>query len=222
MKIKLALAEDNPNLAESIRNNLSLGENIELLFVACNGKDLLQKITLSVPDIILMDINMPVMDGIEATRKVKHHFPDVKIIMLTVFDDEDKIFQSILAGATGYLLKDEKPGKIFAALEDAMDGGAPMSSSIALKTLQLLRGKNTGQRIEKNEFKLTKREIEVLELVAKGNNYNVIADALFSSPKTVRKHIENIYSKMQVHNKMEAVRLATDKKIILPLLFFLP
>lgn len=214
MKIKIALTEDNPNLARSIKENLSICEGVELLFVAQNGKDLLQKISQSVPDIILMDINMPVMDGIEATRKVKYHFPDIKIIMLTVFDEDEKIFQSILAGATGYLLKDEKTGKILAAIEDAMEGGAPMSSSIALKTLQLIRGKNTKAPIDKNDFNLTKREIEILEFVSKGNSYTTIADILFSSPKTVRKHIENIYSKMQVHNKMEAVRMATDKKII--------
>lgn len=212
MKIKVAIVEDNPNLARSVRENISSFEEVEVLFVAENGKDLLQKITTNIPDIILMDINMPGMDGIEATKAVKHHFPNVKIIMLTVFDEEEKIFQSILAGATGYLLKDEKPTKIISALEEAMEGGAPMSPVIASKSLQMIRGKKA--EAPENNFNLTKRELEILELIAAGDNYQKIADKLFISPRTVRKHIENIYTKLQVHNKVEAIQMATKNKLL--------
>lgn len=214
MKIKIAIAEDNPNLARSVSDTVTSFENIELLFVARNGKELLQKIASDVPDIILMDINMPLMDGIEATQKVKYHFPQIKIIMLTVFDEEDKIFQSILAGASGYLLKDEKPAKLFAAIEETLAGGAPMSSIIAAKSLQMIRGKAKEIEPEKNDFKLTKREIEILEYLSKGDNYQKIAEQIFVSPKTVRKHIENIYSKLQVHNKIEAIQVASRNKLL--------
>lgn len=213
MKIKIAIAEDNPALAKSVKANIGSFDNVELLFIAPNGKELLQKIPGNIPDLILMDINMPVMDGIEATQKVKHHFPEVKIIMLTVFDEEEKIFQSIIAGASGYLLKDEKPAKIMEAIEDAMEGGAPMSSAIATKALQMIRGQKTEIVPEKNDFNLSKREIEILELISKGDNYNQIAEKLFISPNTVRKHIENIYSKLHVHNKVEAIQVANKNKL---------
>jgi DNA-binding NarL/FixJ family response regulator len=208
------LVEDNPHLARSLKENLSAFENVEVLFVASNGQDALQKLFKFTPDIILMDINMPVMDGIEATRRVKHQFPNVKIIMLTVFDDGDNLFNSILAGATGYLLKDEKLEKILSAFEEAMEGGAPMSPIIATKSLQLIRGKNPDALQNSEEFNLTKREVEILEYIAKGETYQQIADKTFISPKTVRKHIENIYLKLQVHNKVDAVRLAMERKIV--------
>lgn len=214
MKLKIGIVEDNPNLARSLKENLSAFENIEVLFVASNGQDALQKLFSHAPDIILMDINMPVMDGVEATKRAKRQFPNIKIIMLTIFDDGDNLFNSILAGASGYLLKDEKPVQILSACEEAMDGGAPMSPVIATKSLQLIRGKNPDARQNSEEFNLTKREIEVLEYIARGETYQQIADKIFVSPKTVRKHIENIYLKLQVHNKVDAVRLALDKKIV--------
>ena len=212
MKIKLAVAEDNPNLARALKENIASFENVELLFVAANGMEAIQKMSSALPDVILMDIHMPVMDGIEATRRINHLFPQVKIIMLTVFDETDKIFDSIMAGATGYLLKDEKPGKILGALEEAMEGGAPMSSLIASKSLQLIRRGTASPPTEKKDYKLSGREVEILELIAKGENYQQIADQLFISPKTVRKHIENIYRKLQVHNKIDAVKLALGIK----------
>lgn len=217
MKLKIAAAEDNANLARSLRETLATFPDVELLFIAQNGKDLLQKLSQQTPDMILMDINMPVMNGIEATQKVKHHFPDIKIIMLTVFDEEEKIFESILAGAIGYLLKDEKPAKLMDALTEAMEGGAPMSSSIALKTLQFIRNKKVdaeSKSIPAADFGLSDREVGILKEIAAGKNYQEIADSLFISPKTVRKHIENIYRKLQVHNKIEAVQLAQKNRLI--------
>jgi DNA-binding NarL/FixJ family response regulator len=174
---------------------------------------MIHQLSVKLPDLVLMDINMPVLDGIEATKKIRHLFPSIKIVMLTIFDETEKIFDAILAGATGYLLKDEKPEKLLAAIEEAMDGGAPMSASIAMKSLQLIRGKNEGPR-DKKEFNLSQRELEILELIAKGENYNQIAEKLFISPKTVRKHIENIYTKLQVHNKVEAIQVATRNKLL--------
>jgi DNA-binding NarL/FixJ family response regulator len=207
MKTRLAVAEDNPNLVRSILEKLSLFENIEVLWVASDGREVLEKITNAQPEVILMDINMPRMDGVEATRKLKEQYPKTIVIMLTVFDENDKIFNSILAGANGYLLKDEKPAKLIQAIEEALEGGAPMSPVIAAKSLQLIRKVHDVPKSEV-DFGLTGRETEILELIAEGRSYQEIANQLFISPKTVRKHIENIYKKLQVHNKVEAVQLA--------------
>lgn len=208
MKIKIALTEDVPQLQQSIAENLAGFEDAELLFIAENGQDLLNKLADQKPDLILMDINMPVMDGITATRRVRALYPDIRIVMLSVFDDGDNIFNAILAGANGYLLKDSKPSKLFSAIEEAMEGGAPMSPVIATKALQLVRGNRTEAIPENNDFSLTKRELEILDRLAKGETYQQIADKIFISPKTVRKHIENIYQKLHVHNKVEAISKA--------------
>ena len=217
MKIKVATAEDNNLLANSIREKLGLfPDDLEFKYRAVNGADLLKKLNIdSSVDTILMDIEMPEMDGIEATHQVTRLYPQIKIIMLTVFDDEDKIFRSIQAGAMGYLLKDERPDKICEGIKEVMDGGAPMSPAIAAKSLRLLRNPDKLiQEESSEEFYLTKRETEVLNKLSLGLDYLEISDALFISPFTVRKHIENIYRKLQVHNKMTAVKKAIQHKII--------
>lgn len=214
MKIKIAIAEDNPALARAITENITMNENMDLLFVAPHGEALLQQLKEQQPDLILMDISMPVMNGIEATARVKALYPLIKIVILTVFDDHDHIFQSILAGATGYVLKDEKPSKLFAAIEEAMEGGAPMSPVIAQKALKLIRGDQSKQQVKSAEYSLSKRELEIIEYLSTGMDYNKIAEKIFISPKTVRKHIENIYSKLQAHNKVEAISIAKKNGLI--------
>jgi DNA-binding NarL/FixJ family response regulator len=215
--IKVGLVDDNPTLLRNISQNLSVFDEIEIVFKAINGLDALDKLNNYSPDVILMDIEMPAMNGIEATREIKKRFPLQKIMMLTVLDREDKIFEAIKAGATGYLLKDEKPSRILACIEELMDGGAPMSPVIAMKTLEILRNQqvieNKIEELQSPEtFNLSKREIEILEKIANGLNYNQIADQLFISAKTSRKHIENIYQKLHVHSKLEAVQMAQKNK----------
>jgi DNA-binding NarL/FixJ family response regulator len=186
-------------------------------FVARNGNELLQKLEAQRPQVLLMDINMPEMNGIEATHRVSTEYPEIRILMHTVFDTEDKIFDSIIAGATGYLLKDSPPSALIAAIEEVLEGGAPMSPSIARKSLQLLRSRPVAvpePLPDAETFDLSKRELEILEKIAEGQNYQQIADVLFVSPKTVRKHIENIYRKLQVHNKMEAVQKAKKNRLL--------
>lgn len=225
MKIRIGLAEDVLHLQKAIGDVLRNFENVDLIFIAENGKALLEKLATVKVDLVLMDINMPEMNGIEAAAHVRSKYPDVKIVMLTVFDDGDNIFNAILAGANGYLLKDAKPARLIAAIEEAMEGGAPMSPSIATKALQLLRGNRTEPLPEENDFQLTKRELEILEQLATGDTYQEIADKLFISSKTVRKHIENIYGKLHAHNKVEALQIAKKHKLLsivalgLPLLF---
>lgn len=213
MKIRVGLVEDSSDLTKSISAKLRLFDHVELIFTARNGVEAIDQLADHEVDLLLMDINMPVMNGIEATRRIKEQFPEVKIIIHTVFDDNDKIFESILAGASGYLLKDEKPGRLIEGMEEALEGGAPMSRSIATKALQLIRGTTLERR---QEFNLTKRELQILNGLANGQNYQEIADELFISPKTVRKHIENIYQKLQVHNKVDAVKVAIQNQIVVP------
>lgn len=162
-----------------------------------------------------MDIEMPKMNGIEATEIVKNKFPQIKIIMLTVFDNDENIFKSIKAGADGYFLKEVNPQELYNGIQETLTGGAAMTPSIALKTLKLLREPIVfDDSITKEEISLTTREVEVLEQLSKGLKYNAIAENLFLSPGTIRKHVENIYTKLQVHNKLEAIQKAKNNKLI--------
>lgn len=207
-KLKIAIAEDNSFLLQSIKDKLSLLEYAHIKHCSENGKELLKKLEgYSQIDVILMDIQMPIMDGIEATFLVKSKFPQIKVLMLTVFDDDENVFKAIQAGADGYLLKEIGPAELDKSLQEIVNGGAPMTPIIASKALQLLRHTPaTFQQKEQNP--LSKRETQVLEQLAKGLNYQEIAENLIISPSTVRKHIENIYKKLQVRNKMEAVNKA--------------
>jgi len=213
-QIKIAIAEDNSFLLKSVTDKLSLIGGNSIKHTAENGKILLEKLADNHNiDIVLMDIQMPVMDGIVATELVKQKYPHIKVIMLTVFDDDENIFKAIKAGADGYLLKETDPEQLENSLNEILDGGAPMTPAIASKALALLRQPPQFNH-EKEENPLSTRETQVLTQLSKGLNYQEIAENLFISPSTVRKHIENIYRKLQVRNKMEAVQKADKNKWI--------
>lgn len=216
MHIKIAVAEDNNFLAKSVIEKLSFFDKLSFKFRAHDGNDLIEKLAENHNlDVILMDIQMPGLNGIEATQIVKNKYPHIKIIMLTVFDDETRIFKAIKSGANGYLLKEVDAQILYKSIVEVVNGGAPMSPSIALKTLNLLRNPieiNDRETLEK--VKLSPRETTILEQLSKGLNYNEIAENLIISPSTVRKHIENIYKKLQVHSKMEAVLKAFKHNLI--------
>ncbi|BCY28402.1 response regulator [Flavobacterium okayamense] len=215
--IKIAIVDDNSFLINAIKEKLSFFEDIQFKYSAGNGKEIIQKLEQDKNiDVILMDIEMPVMNGIEATLEIKKRYPQIKIIMLTVFDNDENIFNAIKAGADGYLLKEVDPNGLYQGILETLSGGAAMTPSIALKTLKLLRNPIDFEIVDKEveEVKLTTREIEVLEQLSKGLSYSVIAENLFLSPSTVRKHIENIYSKLQVHSKLEAVQKAKRNNLI--------
>lgn len=214
--LRIGIVDDNSFLMKAIEDKLSFFEAVSVRLKAINGKDLLDKLQQnSLLDVILMDIEMPVMNGIEATFQVKQKFPQIKIIMLTVFDNDEHIFNAIKAGADGYLLKEVSPDMLHNGIIETLNGGAAMHPSIAMKTLKLLRNPIAFEQVNSGEdIKLTSREIEVLEQLSKGLNYNQIAENLILSPATIRKHIENIYTKLQVHNKLEAVQKAKDRNII--------
>jgi DNA-binding NarL/FixJ family response regulator len=212
-KITIAIAEDNPLAKKAIIEKLKKYEDIDICIKASNGEELLALYPVAPADVVLMDIEMPVMDGITATAKIREAFPTCKVIMLTTFDDDDKIFNAVLNGASGYLLKDESNENIYKAIIDVVNGGAAMSPAIAFKTLQYVRQQQAGNATAK-ENKLSAREIEILTELKNGLAYREIAEKLFISEGTIRKHIENIYRKMEVNNKMNAVNLAVKNKWI--------
>lgn len=213
--IKIAIIDDNSFLIASIKEKLSFFEDIQIKFTANNGADLLKKVEDNHNvDVLLMDIEMPVLNGIETTAVIKQKYPQIKVIMLTVFDNDENIFNAIQAGADGYLLKDVNPNELHQGILETLNGGAAMNPSIALKTLKLLRNPISFDNTPSDEINLSAREIEVLEQLAQGLSYTIIADNLFLSPSTVRKHIENIYKKLQVHSKIEAVQKARNNNLI--------
>ncbi|MBC7913821.1 MAG: response regulator transcription factor [Pyrinomonadaceae bacterium] len=214
MPITIAIAEDNSFALKACVDKVSLYPECKIVLKAFNGEELIDRITEHPVDLILMDIQMPGMGGIESTRLVKQKHPQIKILMLTTFDDDEHIFEAIMAGASGYLLKEENAETLHHAIYDTLSGGAAMSASIALKVLNLLRNPGQLQAQNTQDFGLTKREIELLEQLKNGLSYESIAANLYISYGTVRKHIENIYRKLQVNNKVEAIRKAGDNRLI--------
>ncbi|MCB0538342.1 MAG: response regulator transcription factor [Bacteroidetes bacterium] len=215
-KIKLAIVDDNVFLMKAIEEKLSFFEEFEVVMKTTNGKEFTDNISpIDEIDVVLMDIEMPIMNGIEATNLCKQKLPNTKIIMLTVFDNDENIFNAIKAGADGYLLKEVNPKDLYNGILETLNGGAAMNPSIAMKTLKLLRNPIDFE-LDKDaeDVILSSREIDVLEQLSKGLSYTVIADNLFLSPHTIRKHIENIYKKLQVHSKIEAVQKARRNNLI--------
>lgn len=214
MPLSIAVAEDNSFALEGLQRRLERYPELRLKFVARNGRELLQKLQKSPRvDLVLMDLRMPEMDGIEATAALKAKYPHIKVLILTTFDDEEHLFAAILAGASGYLLKDDQSTELLRAITDTMAGGAAMSPIIALKALQMIRQPlEPGQ--EKQDFGLTKRELELLSQLKNGLSYEEVAANLCISYHTVRKHIEHIYRKLQVNNKTAAVDKAAQHRLL--------
>ncbi len=205
--ITVGIVEDNAQLGQDIRDKLVLSKEVEVLFEVRSGHLLFQTLQKgTVPHILLMDIQMPEMDGIEATRKAKQQYPDLKIVMLTVMDDEKKLFEALQAGASGYMLKDAKPHQILNAISDVQEGGLPLSPSLARQVLSYLKGEKVIPKppIAALEV-LSKREMEVLECLKRGLAVKQISEELFIANKTVRKHLEHIYEKLQVHSANGAI-----------------
>jgi len=209
--IKVAIVDDKQLNRNSLSEKLCTRSNIQVLFTAINGEDFLLKMKDSqeLPDIVFMDIDMPVLNGIEAVNSASELYPNTKYLMLTVFDDDDKIFEAIKAGAVGYLLKDENPDRLINALYEVVEfGGSPMSPRIARKSLQML----SKAKIEKKmTTPLSEREMEILKGLVEGKDYKKIAEEQFLSPYTVRTHITNIYKKLHVNNRTQAVKISVKQ-----------
>jgi DNA-binding NarL/FixJ family response regulator len=214
--IKIAITEDNILSQRALEEKLSGYEDIAIVNKAQNGLEILDILALnSEIDLILMDIEMPLMNGIEATEIIRQKFPQIKIVMITIYDDDDHIFNAIKAGADSYILKETRAEKIYETIIDTLNGGSVMSPSIALKTLQLL--KSATYSIPKKEIEkitLSERETEILEQLSKGITNKRIAENLIISPFTVKRHIENIYQKIQSHNRIELLDKARKSGLI--------
>lgn len=202
MSIKVSIVEDDSGIRESLCVLINGSEGFECVSKYSNPVEAIRHIAEEKPDVILMDINMPRMSGIECVKKIKHKLPEIQIIMLTVYDDTDKIFEALRAGAFGYLLKRTPPASLIDSIKQVHTGGSPMSPQIARKIVQSFY--ESGEAADE-EFNLTEREKEILSYLAKGYRYQEIADKLFISIDTVRSHIRKIYRKLQVRSRTEAV-----------------
>jgi DNA-binding NarL/FixJ family response regulator len=222
MDIKIAIVEDQEKIRERLKARLSFYDEIDLVFEAANTKSVLDKLASlkerNLPQVILMDIEMPGKNGIEATQEIKKKYPDIDILIQTVFEDEDKIFQSVKAGASGYLLKDDPIQKYVDAIQELVDGKAALSPLIASKLMAYVKSKKQSQSEKaqaiKEEFSLSDREVEILNGIVEDLSEHQIGENLFISHHTVRTHIKNIYKKLHVHSRAAAVRFALSKGLI--------
>ena len=215
MSVNIAIAEDNSFAREALKGRLApYSSEVSIKCIAENGKELIKKLHQhSTINLILMDLEMPEMGGVEATAEVKRRWPHIKVLILTMFDDDEHLFKAIMAGASGYLLKEDEGIQLFQSIMDTMAGGAAMSPAMALKALNLIRNPYKPDSPQE-DFGLTNREIELLHQLKNGLTYEQIAANLHISYHTVRKHIENIYRKLQVNNKVEAVKKASDNHFL--------
>lgn len=212
MEIKVAIFEDNKKLRESLEQLVNSSGDMVCTGTFETADKLIHRIQQAEPNVVMMDINMPGISGIEAVKMIKEKFPHIHILMQTVFDDNDKIFAAICAGASGYMLKKTTPLKMLEAIRETHAGGAPMTPTVAVKVLQMFRLQNEA---EKKEFiDLSDREKEILSLLVKGNSYKSIATVCFISIDTVSTHVRHIYEKLHVHSKSEAVAKAIFQKLI--------
>lgn len=210
MTARTLIYEDNDLLRESLKSMLSLGGEVKVIGDYKNPSNIVDEVRESQPELILMDIDMPEVNGIEAVKKIRAVNQKVSIIMLTVFDDNVHVFDAICAGASGYLLKKHISTKLFSSIQEVMDGGAPMSPSIARMVLHSMQRKN----MTVNPYQLTARESEILSSLSRGNSYKLIAAEFSISIDTVRTHIKRIYEKLQVHSQTEAVSKAINEGLV--------
>lgn len=225
MPVRIAIVDDKASNRTIIRDKLLRNQGFEITLVAENGKDFLEKMKPlpleKIPDVVLMDLEMPEMDGVDAVAAGSYLYPSAKFVMLTIFDDEEKIFKAIKAGAFGYLLKDESAENIADMLLQMHENGVgPISPGIAHKILQLVQSNNISLRQkdqtekEKTAFNLTEREQEILKLLVRGMQYKEIGSRLGISANTAKKHVLNIYAKLHVNTKAQAMILANEKGLI--------
>jgi len=208
--LKIILFDDNETLRESLASLFSLCDDMMLIGAYANCLNAVEIIEKEVPDIILMDIQMPEMCGIQGVTRIKESYPAIPILMQTVFEDEDKIFSAIEAGASGYILKSEKPERIIEAIRELNRGGAPMSSVIAAKVIAWFQKNKSPIQT----YQLTNRETDILRKLTEGLSYKMIASDMDVSYHTVNAHIRNIYDKLHVNSMGEAIAKALKEKIV--------
>lgn len=210
MPVKVLLYEDNPKLRMGLSFLLESTAGIEFLDSYENCENIDNQILTQKPDVVLMDIDMPIADGFSGLRAIRKYSNNIQVVMLTVFDSDEHIFEALKLGANGYLLKTTPPAQIVEGVLSVHEGGVPMSAAIARKVLAFMSTKNT----QEADYQLTKREKEVLENLVKGFSYKMIAHQIGTGIDTVRAHIKHIYEKLHVHSQTEAVAKAINEKIV--------
>ncbi len=206
MKVPVAIVEDNNDIRFALEQIIEMSDYCELAGSCVSGEEALIKLPILNPKVVLMDIGLGGMSGIEVVRELKVSNPEILFMMCTIYEDDEQIFEALSAGANGYILKKTPPGKLLEGIQELMEGGSPMSSQIARKVVAAFQNKKNNQHTAEHELgMLSKREKEILEMLSKGLLYKEIADALFISTETVRKHVYHIYEKLHVSNRVEAV-----------------
>lgn len=202
--IPIAIVEDNNDIRQALGDIIEMSEGYELACTCINGEDALIKLPIFMPHIVLMDIHLGGINGIEVVRELKRSCPDMLFMMCTIYEEDEKIFEALNAGASGYIIKKTTPTKLLEAIKELNEGGAPMSSQIARKIVTAFQNKPTV--VTDNSLdSLSKREMEILEMLSTGLVYKEISAKLFISSETVRKHVYNVYNKLHVNNRVEAV-----------------
>ena len=209
MATKILVFDDNRGRREALQLLIESSDDLEFAGARENCNNVEADILQLKPDVVLMDIDMPGTNGIEGLKRIRTQAPEVFIIMQTVFEDDEKIFTAIHAGAHGYFLKKTKPDKLIEGIRDVLEGGAPMTSSVARKVLHMFTQQPSDKRV--NQFDLTARELEILSMLGKGMSYKMIADAGCISFHTVNSHLKKIYEKLHVHSATEAVSKVFSK-----------
>lgn len=217
MSVRIAIFDDNKNIRDSIGMLLQTDNNLEVVGSFSNVLDCVEDVKECRPDIVLMDIEMPGMNGIEAVTVLKQSLPDIEILMQTVFEDDDRVFDSICAGASGYILKNQLHNKLIPFVNELQHGGSPMSPSIARKVLTKMQQVQEAVRpstVSPNNYQLSSREKEVLACIVNGLSHKMIADELNISYETVRSHVKKIYEKLHVVSISQVVSKAMKEKLI--------
>jgi DNA-binding NarL/FixJ family response regulator len=209
--IKLLIYEDNPQFREGLTMLINGTMGFEVLATFKNCNHVVDEVEAFKPDVVLMDIDMPGTNGLEGLKLIREHNREVKVLMLTVFDDNKNVFEALKAGANGYILKKTQPAKLLEYIQDAQTGGAPMTSSIASQVLRMFSEIHTTNN---EDYNLSEREKKVLQLLVNGYSYKMIAAEMFIAIDTVRSHIKKIYEKLQVNSKSEAVAKAFKNRIV--------
>lgn len=200
MNIRVAIVEDSKDIREGLAILIDASEGFECVDVCEDGESALKRLPVSRPDVTLMDINLPGISGVECVQSLKKTIPDTQFIMCTVYEEDEHIFNSLKAGASGYLLKKTAPDRLLEAIIDVRNGGSPMTGSIARKVITSFH-----PVAPQSGYALSEREMEILQALSKGYRYKEIADQHFISIDTVRSHIRKIYEKLQVHSRTEAL-----------------